>query len=631
MTQILDVRSLCQGWFLLCLLGITPAWASQTSAITLSPDETTVCAVNQDADSISLWKWQGDGPIRQIRVGLEPRTLAFSPDGRYVYVTNQRSQTLSIVDVESGAIAREIALGGQPYGVLVSPDGREVYVSQYAGGYLDGAYQPGLVTIVDTQSCEPVAHIPVPARPWAMAVDAEGRSLCVTHYLSLEDKGVVTEIDLQQRCVAYEIILREDDHVRSGQGGVFNAMAAIALHPNRQRALVAGMHANVRRGQTLNGQPLSHKTTVQAAVRVIDLASRTERYEARVISSFNGQAVAVPSAVAFLGDSPYYVDVYFASNDFKVIQYNEQGVVAERALRALPAGPAGVAVTRDGRNAFFCSRWDRSISHFAVVDPRNPVLVKTMASCEEPWSPEVAQGAKLFHNTRDERMTANRWMSCGVCHLEGGIVSDGLVWDLTTPERHPKLGNTMDLVNTPGASPPFFHRGTSDSIQALEDFVRYFQQGSGFVRGVSGSQAISPEWIAIEAYMNVLDARPNPHMEGNRPRPEIQAAAERGAYLFFDLTVGCSQCHSGVALTAAGHEGRPSAFDVGTGSVWKTPSLLNLWDTAPYLHDGRAATLHEVLTTHNRQDRHGRTSHLDSEQLHDLETFLLAPYLTEKP
>jgi YVTN family beta-propeller protein len=629
--MILDIPSFCKSCVLIALLGITPLWAEQTSGIKLSPDETIVCAVNQDADSISIWNWQGDGSIRQIMVGQEPRTLAFSPDGRYVYVTNQRSQTVAVVELGSGAVAKEIAVGGQPYGITVSSDGRLAFVSQYAGGYIDGVYQPGMVTILDMQSYEPVAKIPVKARPWAMAMNADRTSLYVTHYLNLGNNGVVTEIDLQQRRVVREITLREDDHVRDGQGGVFNALAAIAMHPNGGRALVAGMHANVRRGKSLNDQPLSHKTTVQATVRVIDLASGCERYEARINSSFNGQAVAVPSAISFIGDSPYYIDVYFASNDFKVIQYNEQGVVAERALRALPAGPTGVAVTRDGKNAFFCNRWDRSISHFSLADPRNPMLVKTISSCKEPWSPDILQGAKLFHNTRDGRMTANRWMSCGVCHLDGGVISDGLVWDLTTPENHSKIGNTMDLVNTPGASPPFFHRGELNAFEALERFVLYFQQGSGFSTGSPDSKTVSPEWKTMQAYMNSLQARPNPHMEGDRPRPEIRAEAERGARLFFDATIGCSHCHNGAALTVAGRKGRLSSFDVGTGTTVKTPSLLNLWDTAPYLHDGRAATLHDVLTTHNPQDCHGKTSHLSNEQLHDLETFLLAPYITESP
>ena len=63
--------------------------------------------------------------------------------------------------------------------------------------------------------------------------------------------------------------------------------------------------------------------------------------------------------------------------------------------------------------------------------------------------------------------------------------------------------------------------------------------------------------------------------------------------------------------------------DVGTGidpretmdSEFDTPSLLGIYDTAPYLHDGSAATLRAVLTTRNAGDKHGDTSTLTEEQV----------------
>jgi cytochrome c peroxidase len=46
------------------------------------------------------------------------------------------------------------------------------------------------------------------------------------------------------------------------------------------------------------------------------------------------------------------------------------------------------------------------------------------------------------------------------------------------------------------------------------------------------------------------------------------------------------------------------------GPKYDTPTLLGLYRTAPYLHHGKAATLLDVLTTCNQEDRHGKTSHL---------------------
>jgi cytochrome c peroxidase len=66
------------------------------------------------------------------------------------------------------------------------------------------------------------------------------------------------------------------------------------------------------------------------------------------------------------------------------------------------------------------------------------------------------------------------------------------------------------------------------------------------------------------------------------------------------------------------------------GPKYDTPTLLGVYRTAPYLHHGKAKTLLEVLTTCNKGDRHGKTSHLKPAQLDDLVAFLKSlPY--EKP
>jgi len=55
-----------------------------------------------------------------------------------------------------------------------------------------------------------------------------------------------------------------------------------------------------------------------------------------------------------------------------------------------------------------------------------------------------------------------------------------------------------------------------------------------------------------------------------------------------------------------------------------TPTLAEVWRTAPYLHDGRAATLADMLTKFNPGDRHGATAKLSREQLDDLVEYVLS-------
>ena len=83
-------------------------------------------------------------------------------------------------------------------------------------------------------------------------------------------------------------------------------------------------------------------------------------------------------------------------------------------------------------------------------------------------------------------------------------------------------------------------------------------------------------------------------------------------------------CHSSGLYT------NKKAYDVGTsqllddGQLFDTPSLIEVWRTAPYLHDGRAETVADVLKTHNPGDLHGHTSGLTDEQIADLAEYVLS-------
>jgi hypothetical protein len=49
-----------------------------------------------------------------------------------------------------------------------------------------------------------------------------------------------------------------------------------------------------------------------------------------------------------------------------------------------------------------------------------------------------------------------------------------------------------------------------------------------------------------------------------------------------------------------------------------------MWRSAPYLYDGRALTMAEVLTTCNPKDTHGVTKSLSPEEVNSLAEFILS-------
>jgi cytochrome c peroxidase len=112
-----------------------------------------------------------------------------------------------------------------------------------------------------------------------------------------------------------------------------------------------------------------------------------------------------------------------------------------------------------------------------------------------------------------------------------------------------------------------------------------------FERGVVSAQAPFDRWVAGDE-----DA--------------ISAAAQRG-FLYFNQKARCSTCHSGWRFTDDSfHDIGIEADDLGRAKVtprielarfaFKTPTLRSVAERAPYLHDGSAETLEEVMALYTR-------------------------------
>ena len=192
--------------------------------------------------------------------------------------------------------------------------------------------------------------------------------------------------------------------------------------------------------------------------------------------------------------------------------------------------------------------------------------------------------------------------------MSPGRTGDGLNWDLLNDGLgNPK--NTKSLLWSHRTPPAMSHgvRGTAEKA------VR-----SG-LRNILFALRPEAEASAIDEYLKALRPVPSPYLVGGEP----SEAARRGQRLFVDPKVGCVQCHPGPLFTDQ------KSYTVGTanrtdrrGDRFDTPTLVEWWRTAPYLHDGSAVTIEEVLTTKNPNDGHGPTSHLAPAQFQDLAAYV---------
>jgi cytochrome c peroxidase len=185
---------------------------------------------------------------------------------------------------------------------------------------------------------------------------------------------------------------------------------------------------------------------------------------------------------------------------------------------------------------------------------------------------------------------------------------DALNWDLLNDGTgNPKNNKSLLLVHR---TPPAMSLGVRETAEmAVRAGIRHILF------------TVQPAEVAesMDAYLKSLRPVPSPYLVNGRLSP----AAERGQKVF--QRAGCAECHPPGLFTDLNH------YDVGTlgpydapKDAFDTPTLVEIWRTAPYLHDGSAATLNEVVTTRNEGDLHGKTSTLSSQEIDELCEYLLS-------
>ncbi len=198
-------------------------------------------------------------------------------------------------------------------------------------------------------------------------------------------------------------------------------------------------------------------------------------------------------------------------------------------------------------------------------------------------------GHEIFH------ANTGNGIACASCHMEGQ--EDGRTWNFDTegPRR------TMTVAGGISGRAPYHWDGDLASFSDLVTTV-YNQR-------MDGPVLVTEQVTGTQAWMNAI-----PRLPGLVSDPN---AVARGQAVFNDSTHGCALCHSGAQLT-----NDRANVDVGTGGAFKVPSLIGLAYTAPYLHDGCAATLADRFGACGGGDQHGVTSTLTQDQVSDLIAYL---------
>jgi YVTN family beta-propeller protein len=580
-------------------------------------------AVNPDNDSVSVFDAVTRAKLAEITVGTAPRTLALTPNGAAMWVVNKRAATISVISTSTLAVTQTIALprASMPYGVAMARSANAALVA------LEGT---GMLLKLDAGTGATLGSVSVGPNPRHVAVSGDEASAYVSRFITkplpgeatvsvqtmangVPVGGEVVVVGTASMSVARTIVLAHSftpDAENQGRG-VPNYLGAAALSPDGTQAFVPGKQDNLLRGAGRDGQPLNFQNTVRAISARIDLATQQEDLATRV----DHDNASMASAAAFDPLGVYLFVALETSREVAVLDAH-----ARQQLMRIDVGraPQGVLVSPDRRTLYVHNFMDRTIGVYDLT----PLIQQGLATATpvatlnavgtEKLTATVLRGKQFFYDARDTRLARDRYMSCASCHNDGG--HDGRVWDLTHAGEG--LRNSISLRGRAGAQGFLHWSNNFDEVQDFEGQIRTLAGGSGLMSDAlfntgtrnqplgTAKTGVSADLDALAAYvasLNAFDASPARQANG-----ALSTLASEGRTVFTNLN--CASCHGGSAFSNSDANNpsnigtiKPSSGQrlAGPLSGIDVPTLRDVWATAPYLHDGSAATLADAVRAHN--------------------------------
>jgi YVTN family beta-propeller protein len=598
------------------LLAAHPAPAgSSNSLMDVRPDGSQLAVANSDNGSVTFVDLKTRKVLRETPVGAKPEGVAWAGGGDLLLVTLYGGSRVAFVDARTGKVTT-LETAAEPYGVVVTRDGGKAYVTHE---------YPAKISEIDVKGRKVLREIPAGRMIRGVALSPDEKRLYVTEFYS----GALHAVNLEQGKV-----------VDSWKGhSTDNIARHVVVHPRRPKAYVSHTRSRIEVIDG-NGSIIPH-------LSICDLVppTKADRRVSFAMDTYNGVYVVTnPWESALSPDGKRLYTVYAGTDDMNVSTVIDDDYREIRPLgrpRQVGRNPRAVRVSPDGTEVYVANTLDFTVTvHDALVGRRPLATIKV---CAPPKSPEWVLGKVLFSSAKYP-LSSRRWVACASCHPDGH--SDNRVWH--NPEGLRKTPALMGLAHTH----PLHWSADRDEVQDFEYTIRgRLMRGAGLFNGpIKTKEGVEPAELheklagrskkldALAVYTNSFDFPLSPHVKAPG---QLSEAATRGKGVFFDKTVGCATCHSGPYYSDSTLKKPFKLHDVGTGKddpgekmgpKYDTPTLLGVYRTAPYLHHGKAKTLLDVLTTCNKDDRHGKTRHLAAGQLKDLVAFLESlPYETPPP
>lgn len=578
-------------------------------SIALTPDGSQLfvtCEAGNSVCVVDAKKWR---KIGEIKTGGQPTDVAFHPSGEWAYVSNRLDDSVSVIHVADRRVIATIPVGDEPHGLVTDKTGSKLFVVNTS---------TDSISVIDTKTLKEIKRLEASRSPWAISMAPDGNRLLVTNALPQFGEfrttplSEITEVDPNRAIV-------ENRFVVPGA----NLLLGIAWHPSGEYALAVANRTKslVPMTRLLQGWTITNALCIIWADGHVDQVLLDEPNlcfpdPTDVKITPDGRWALVTSSgsnrVAVIDTEKLLSIVKNASDsERQFVLPNHLGIPTDFIVQHIPTldSPRGLLITPDGQTAFVANSLDDSLT---VIDLNSFKPVARIDLGGPTVITKTRYGERLFHSAN---ITFHRQFSCHTCHPDGHV--NGLTFDIepdgigSSPVDNRTLRGILDTA-------PFKWEGTNPSLQR--------QCGPRLAVFFTRIQPFTPhELSALDTYICTIQRPPN------RYRPlgaELTDAQRRGKMMFQRTHTNggqlipqqqrCVTCHFPPLYTNRTRQDVGSKMWLDHESRFDVPHLNNIYDSAPYMHNGIAPTLEEIWTRHNPNDQHGVTNDMTKDQLNDL-------------
>ncbi len=556
------------------------------SGLALSADRSCLYVTCASAtERVQVVNLQAAKVSNTLPAGHTPMAPVLSLNGKTLYVCNRFSNNVSVIDIAARKELTRIPVQREPVAAAITLDGSFLFVANHLpAGAADRGDIAATVSVINTKTNKAVTTIELPNGTTSLqgiCISPDGRYAYATHILGrytvpttqLErgwmNTNALSIIDVQNKQLIDTVLLDDVDN------GAANPWAV---------------------GCTSDGKYICVTHAGTDELSVIDAPAMMDKIRKYHADQRNAQNRTIGQ-----GDYGSYGTSSTPSSPSSNIP-NELSFLygIRQRIKLCGKGPRALAIV--GSDVYVAEYFTDSMT---VVDIGKTTGTKTTALAlgSTPKMSIRRRGEMLFH---DASLCFQHWQSCSSCH-PGGARVDALNWDLLNDGiGNPK--NTKSLLFSHRTPPAMFTAVRENTETAVRSGIRHILF------------AVRPEQdaVAIDEYLKSLKPVASPYLVNGK----LSASAKRGRKLYSKAR--CASCHKGRLHTDL------QQYNLGIGKgldkdrEFDTPTLVEIWRTAPYLYDGRAVTIEQVLTKYNPDDKHGLTSSLSDNEIMDLANFVLS-------